>query len=78
VPPTQVGVVTGLNFRTAVPTTGSLSFPASANVLNQLQHAIQWGQASNMMGNPSDCPQRDERLGWTGDSVRVVPNPPAS
>ncbi len=68
-PPTQLGVVTGLNYRTAAPTTGSLTFPASANVLNQLQHAIAWGQASNMMGNPSDCPQRDERLGWTGDSA---------
>jgi alpha-L-rhamnosidase len=68
-PPTQEGVVTGLNYRTAVATTGSLTFPASANTLNQLQHAIQWGQASNLMGNPSDCPQRDERLGWTGDSA---------
>ena len=68
-PPTQEGVVVGLHYRTAAPTTGALSFPASANVLNQLQHAIQWGQASNLMGNPSDGPQRDERLGWTGDSA---------
>lgn len=68
-PPTQEGVITGLNYRSAVATTGTLTFPASANVLNQLQHAIQWGQASNLMGNPSDCPQRDERLGWTGDSA---------
>ena len=37
--------------------------------MNQLQHAIVWGQASNILGNPSDCPQRDERLGWTGDSA---------
>ena len=67
--PPQTGVVTGLNFRTDVATTGALAFPASANVLNQLAHAISWGQASNLMGNPSDCPQRDERLGWTGDSA---------
>lgn len=56
--PPQTGVVTGLNFRTDVAMTGALAFPASANVLNQLAHAISWGQASNLMGNPSDCPQR--------------------
>ena len=67
--PTLTGTVTGLNLRSAVAATGSLSFPSSANTMNQLQHAIFWGQASNILGNPSDCPQRDERLGWTGDSA---------
>jgi alpha-L-rhamnosidase len=67
--PTLTGTVTGLNLRSAVAATGSLTFPASANTMNQLQHAIFWGQASNILGNPSDCPQRDERLGWTGDSA---------
>jgi alpha-L-rhamnosidase len=68
--PSLTGVVTGINYRSAVPTVGDIAFPASASVLNQLQHAIFWGQASNLMGNPSDCPQRDERLGWSGDSAR--------
>lgn len=67
--PSLTGVVTGINFRSAVPSVGSIAFPASASVLDQLQHAVFWGQASNLMGNPSDCPQRDERLGWTGDSA---------
>jgi alpha-L-rhamnosidase len=33
-----------------------------------LQHNIQWGQKSNFVDVPTDCPQRDERLGWTGDA----------
>ena len=36
-------------------------------LLNQLQHNIQWGQKGNFLDVPTDCPQRDERLGWTGD-----------
>jgi len=67
--PALSGTVTGLNLRSGVASTGSLTFPAAANTMNQLQHAIWWGQASNILGNPSDCPQRDERLGWTGDSA---------
>ena len=46
--------------------TGTFS---SSNVLvNQLQHNIQWGQKGNFLDIPTDCPQRDERLGWTGDA----------
>ena len=36
--------------------------------LNQLYHNIVWGQKSNFIDVPTDCPQRDERLGWTGDA----------
>jgi len=36
-------------------------------LVNQLQHNIIWGERSNMLSIPTDCPQRDERLGWTGD-----------
>lgn len=36
-------------------------------LVNQLQHNILWGERSNMLSIPTDCPQRDERLGWTGD-----------
>ena len=64
------GIVTGLHFRSNAPLVGSLAFPAAANTLNQLQHAIVWTQAANILGNPSDCPQRDERMGWTGDAGR--------
>lgn len=43
-------------------------FRCSHDLLNQLQHNIVWGQKSNFLEVPMDCPQRDERLGWTGDA----------
>jgi alpha-L-rhamnosidase len=43
-------------------------FSTSHPLLNQLQHNIQWGQKGNFVDVPTDCPQRDERLGWTGDA----------
>jgi alpha-L-rhamnosidase len=47
-------------------TTGT--FITSDPLVNQLQHNIQWGQKGNFLDVPTDCPQRDERLGWTGDA----------
>ncbi|WP_324756501.1 family 78 glycoside hydrolase catalytic domain [Sphingobacterium thalpophilum] len=47
-------------------TTGK--FITSNSLINQLQHNIQWGQKGNFLDVPTDCPQRDERLGWTGDA----------
>ena len=44
------------------------TFSTSHPLLNQLQHNIQWGQKGNFLDVPTDCPQRDERLGWTGDA----------
>jgi len=43
-------------------------FTSSDKLINQLQHNIQWGQKGNFVDIPTDCPQRDERLGWTGDA----------
>ena len=43
------------------------SFACSNNELNQVQHNAVWGLRSNAMGHPTDCCQRDERFGWTGD-----------
>lgn len=43
-------------------------FSTSNPLLNQLQHNISWGQKGNFVDVPTDCPQRDERLGWTGDA----------
>jgi alpha-L-rhamnosidase len=37
-----------------------------------LQHNIVWGQKGNFVDVPTDCPQRDERLGWTGDAQVFV------
>ena len=44
------------------------TFTSSNTLINQLQHNIQWGQRGNFLDVPTDCPQRDERLGWTGDA----------
>lgn len=44
------------------------TFTSSNELINQLQHNIQWGQKGNFLDVPTDCPQRDERLGWTGDA----------
>ncbi len=43
-------------------------FSTSNPLINQLQRNIQWGQKGNFVDVPTDCPQRDERLGWTGDA----------
>src|SRR2546429_3255940 len=57
---------TGMVVHSAVARTGS--FEASNPLLNRLQHNIIWGQKGNFLDVPTDCPQRDERLGWTGDA----------
>ena len=46
--------------------TGKLE--CSNPLLNQLHHNFLWGLKSNFLDVPTDCPQRDERLGWTGDA----------
>lgn len=43
-------------------------FSCSHTLVNKLQQNIQWGQRGNFLEIPMDCPQRDERLGWTGDA----------
>ena len=47
-------------------------FECSNPLINQLQHNIQWGWKGNSLDVPTDCPQRDERLGWTGDAQVFV------
>lgn len=44
------------------------SFSCSHPLVNQLQHNIFWGLKGNFLDVPTDCPQRDERMGWTGDA----------
>ena len=50
----------------AVDSTGS--FACSKPVLNDLQRIIVWGQKTNLHSVPTDCDQRDERMGWMGDA----------
>jgi alpha-L-rhamnosidase len=47
-------------------------FSCSDPRINQLQSNIQWGQRGNYLSVPTDCPQRDERLGWMGDAEVFV------
>ena len=48
------------------------SFECSNTMVNRLQSNIIWGQRSNFVSVPTDCPQRDERLGWMGDAQIFV------
>lgn len=49
------------------------TFQSSHQKLNQLQSNIVWGQRGNFLDIPTDCPQRDERCGWTGDAQVFCP-----
>ena len=43
-------------------------FGCSHDLINRIHSNILWGQLSNLMSIPTDCPQRDERQGWLGDA----------
>lgn len=62
---------TGVVVHSAMDRTGT--FESSSSLLNQLEHNIIWGQRGNFLEVPTDCPQRDERLGWTGDAQVFAP-----
>lgn len=47
-------------------------FSCSSPLVNRLYQNTVWGQKSNFLDIPTDCPQRDERLGWTGDAQVFV------
>ncbi len=64
-PPTRE-MLTAVAMHSQMRPTGS--FACSDPLVNQLQHNIVWGQKSNFFDVPTDCPFRDERLGWTGDA----------
>ncbi len=48
-------------------------FECSDPLVNRLQKNIDWGLRGNFLDVPTDCPQRDERLGWTGDAQIFAP-----
>ncbi len=62
--PTQDALV-GCVFNSSSPEVGQ--FECSDPMLNRLWQNILWTQRANLMSVPTDCPQRDERLGWMGD-----------
>jgi alpha-L-rhamnosidase len=49
------------------------TFECSNGLVNQLHRNIVWGLRGNFLDLPTDCPQRDERLGWTGDIAVFAP-----
>jgi alpha-L-rhamnosidase len=48
-------------------------FSCSDDLVNRLHENVVWGQRGNFLSVPTDCPQRDERLGWTGDIQVFAP-----
>jgi alpha-L-rhamnosidase len=66
----SLGALTGCVVRSATPPAGS--FGCSNPLVNELQENIVWGQRGNFLSVPTDCPQRDERLGWMGDAQVFV------
>lgn len=66
-----VGNLKGVVLHNDMPLTGG--FECSNEKINKLQSNIQWGQRGNFFSVPMDCPQRDERLGWTGDAQVFAP-----
>jgi alpha-L-rhamnosidase len=52
----------------SLPSTPSIRFQSSSELLNKMGQLGVWGQRGNFLSIPTDCPQRDERLGWMGDA----------
>lgn len=67
----QLDWITGVVLHSGFTKTGT--FESSHDKLNKLQENITWGQRGNYLDIPTDCPQRDERLGWTGDAQVFCP-----
>ena len=65
-----INSIEGLFIHTDVPKIGN--FYCSNSLINQIHENIIWGQLSNFMSIPTDCPQRDERHGWMGDAQLTV------
>jgi alpha-L-rhamnosidase len=64
------GAVTACAVGSDIPRTGS--FECSAAEVNRLFANIDWSQRDNFLSIPTDCPQRNERLGWLGDAQIFV------
>jgi alpha-L-rhamnosidase len=66
----DLDALTGIAINSATPMVGA--FECSSPMVNQLYSNILWTQRANFISIPTDCPQRDERLGWTGDAEVFV------
>ncbi|KAF3761076.1 family 78 glycoside hydrolase [Cryphonectria parasitica EP155] len=63
--------ITALVVGSHMPRTGY--FSCSDDMVNKLHQNVSWGMRGNFLSVPTDCPQRDERLGWTGDIQAFAP-----
>jgi alpha-L-rhamnosidase len=67
----SLDTVTGIVLGTDTPVVGE--FACSDDRVNQLQSNIVWGMRGNFLSVPTDCPQRDERMGWMADAQVFLP-----
>ncbi|WP_426567465.1 family 78 glycoside hydrolase catalytic domain [Streptomyces canus] len=66
---TEDVTITGLTGKVATSALHDIGSVSTDNdQINQLISNVRWGQRGNYLWVPTDCPQRDERLGWTGDT----------
>src|SRR6185436_1051481 len=63
--------IRGIVVASDTPATGT--FECSNPDVNRLYQNIVWGQRGNFISVPTDCPQRDERMGWMGDAQVFAP-----
>ena len=68
---TEAPAITGCVVHSDTPRSGW--FECSDDLVNQLWRNINWGQRGNFISIPTDCPQRDERLGWLADAQVFLP-----
>jgi alpha-L-rhamnosidase len=62
-----LATIEGLVFN-SLPAAPSVRLTSSSKTLNKMNQLGAWGQRGNFVSIPTDCPQRDERLGWMGDA----------
>ena len=71
IPEIKAGDFTALVLYSGLPKTGTLT--TGNPLINRLVANVEWGQKGNFIDVPTDCPQRDERMGWTGDAQVFAP-----
>jgi alpha-L-rhamnosidase len=65
--PLALGSVQGIVYN-SLPAAPTVRLTSSSEILNKMNQLGAWGQRGNFVSIPTDCPQRDERLGWMGDA----------
>jgi alpha-L-rhamnosidase len=70
--PAEAPTLVGRVVHSDTPWTGR--FECSSDLVNQLWSNVTWGQRGNFLSVPTDCPQRDERLGWLADAQVFLPS----